>query len=211
MDLTMETASIGIIGMGEMGKMYARRLSDAGWRINACDKPENYDPLRLEFASQRRVEILPNGHLVSRISDYIIYSVEAAAIEKIVAQYGPSTKVGAIVGGQTSCKAPELAAFDKYLPPDVEIISCHSLHGPNINPRGQPLVLIQHRASDKNLKFVEQVFSSFESKYVYISGEMHDPSQPIHRLSPMQRSSVWVLLGRLITSFPGNIHGGWED
>jgi lactate dehydrogenase-like 2-hydroxyacid dehydrogenase len=29
---TMETASIGIIGMGDMGKMYARRLSAAGWR-----------------------------------------------------------------------------------------------------------------------------------------------------------------------------------
>jgi prephenate dehydrogenase (NADP+) len=23
---------IGIIGMGDMGKMYARRLSDAGWK-----------------------------------------------------------------------------------------------------------------------------------------------------------------------------------
>jgi prephenate dehydrogenase (NADP+) len=51
-----------------------------------------------------------------------------------------ATKVGAIVGGQTSCKAPELAAFEKHLPSDVEIISCHSLHGPNINPKGQPLV-----------------------------------------------------------------------
>lgn len=51
-----------------------------------------------------------------------------------------ATKVGAIVGGQTSCKAPELAAFEKYMPPDVEIISCHSLHGPNVNPKGQPLV-----------------------------------------------------------------------
>lgn len=51
-----------------------------------------------------------------------------------------ATKVGAIIGGQTSCKAPELAAFDKHLPPDVEIISCHSLHGPNVNPKGQPLV-----------------------------------------------------------------------
>lgn len=27
-----ETASIGIIGMGDMGKMYAQRLSKAGWR-----------------------------------------------------------------------------------------------------------------------------------------------------------------------------------
>jgi prephenate dehydrogenase (NADP+) len=27
-----EGKSIGIIGMGDMGKMYARRLSDAGWK-----------------------------------------------------------------------------------------------------------------------------------------------------------------------------------
>lgn len=51
-----------------------------------------------------------------------------------------ATKVGAIVGGQTSCKAPELSAFDKHLPSDVEIVSCHSLHGPKVNPKGQPLV-----------------------------------------------------------------------
>jgi Prephenate dehydrogenase len=51
-----------------------------------------------------------------------------------------ATKVGAIVGGQTSCKAPELAAFEKHLPQDVEIVSCHSLHGPKVNPKGQPLV-----------------------------------------------------------------------
>lgn len=51
-----------------------------------------------------------------------------------------ATKVGAVVGGQTSCKAPELAAFEKHLPQDVEIVSCHSLHGPKVNPKGQPLV-----------------------------------------------------------------------
>ncbi|KAL1968576.1 hypothetical protein VTN77DRAFT_1786 [Rasamsonia byssochlamydoides] len=171
---TKENSSIGIIGMGDMGKMYAQRLRQAGWRVNACDKPENFNSLKEEFASDQGITILPNGHLVSRISDYIIYSVEASYIDRIVAEYGPSTKVGAIVGGQTSCKAPELAAFDKYLPPDVEIISCHSLHGPKVDPKGQPLVLIQHRASDESLRFVEEVFSSFGSKYVYLSGEMHD-------------------------------------
>jgi prephenate dehydrogenase len=51
-----------------------------------------------------------------------------------------ATKVGAIVGGQTSVKAPERAAFEKYLPDDVYIVSCHSLHGPTIPPLGQPLV-----------------------------------------------------------------------
>lgn len=28
----MEAFTVGIIGMGDMGKMYARRLSAAGWR-----------------------------------------------------------------------------------------------------------------------------------------------------------------------------------
>ncbi|QSS62762.1 prephenate dehydrogenase [Histoplasma capsulatum] len=134
MATTADRRSIGIIGMGDMGKMYAQRLSQAGWRVNACDRPTNYDALKQEFASD----------------------------------------VGAIVGGQTSCKAPELAAFDKYLPDDVEIISCHSLHGPNVNPKGHPLVLIQHRASDESLRFVERIFSTFQSKYVYLSGDLHD-------------------------------------
>jgi len=94
-----------------------------------------------------------NGHLVSRRSDFIIYSVEAEYVDEVVKSYGPciahrrgrrlivATKIGAIVGGQTSCKAPEIAAFEKYLPDDVEILTCHSLHGPNVDPRGQPLVL----------------------------------------------------------------------
>ncbi len=53
-----------------------------------------------------------------------------------------ATKQGAIVGGQTSCKAPEIAAFEKHIPEDVDIVSCHSLHGPYVDPRGQPLVRI---------------------------------------------------------------------
>ena len=51
-----------------------------------------------------------------------------------------ATKMYAVVAGQTSVKAPEKAAFERYLPEDVHIVSCHSLHGPTVNPIGQPLV-----------------------------------------------------------------------
>lgn len=37
-------------------------------------------------------------------------------------------------------KAPEKLAFEKHLPQDVHIVSCHSLHGPTVSPLGQPLV-----------------------------------------------------------------------
>ncbi|KAI2623923.1 prephenate dehydrogenase [Hypomontagnella submonticulosa] len=170
----MENFIVGIIGMGDMGKMYARRLSAAGWRVMACDKEEQYESLREEFASRNNVQILRNGHLVSRASDYIIYSVEAAAIDRVVAEYGPSTKLGAIVGGQTSCKDPEIKAFEDHLPADVDIISCHSLHGPRVDTTGQPLVIIQHRDSKGSLEKVKSVLKCLRSTIVYLTAHQHD-------------------------------------
>jgi len=53
---------------------------------------------------------------------------------------GVATKLGAIVAGQTSVKAPEREAFEKHLPDDIHVVSLHSLHGPSVSPEGQPLV-----------------------------------------------------------------------
>lgn len=103
-----------------------------------------------------------------------MYSVEAKNIDAVVAKYGPSTKHGAIVGGQTSTKAPEIAAFETHLPADVEIVSCHSLHGPGVNPKGQPLVIIKHRAIEESAERVTRILSCFESKVVRLSAEQHD-------------------------------------
>ncbi|KAH7350102.1 prephenate dehydrogenase [Plectosphaerella cucumerina] len=170
----MEGFVVGLIGMGDMGKMYAQKLSAAGWKILACDREEKYEALREEFAGNNNIQICPNGHHVSRASDYIIYSVEAAVIANVVAQYGPSTKLGAIVGGQTSCKDPEIKALERYLPPDVDIVSCHSLHGPGVDPRGQPLVIIAHRAAPVSVAKVEAVLSVLGSKHVHLSAQQHD-------------------------------------
>ncbi|KAF7559436.1 hypothetical protein G7046_g4709 [Stylonectria norvegica] len=183
----MENFVVGLIGMGDMGRMYAEKLSAAGWRILACDREENQESLAKEYEGNKNIEICRNGHLVSRASDYIIYSVEAAVIDRVIAQYGPSTKLGAIVGGQTSCKSPEIKAFEAYLPSDVAIVSCHSLHGPNVDPHNQPLVLIQHRAPDEALHKVEAVFACLRSK-------------PSH----MPPSSPWARPGTPTGNFPGS-------
>ncbi|KAF9473252.1 hypothetical protein BDN70DRAFT_886043 [Pholiota conissans] len=115
-----------------------------------------------------------DGHAVSRSSDFIVYSVEAEFIDKVVAEFGPSTKMHAIVAGQTSVKAPEKAAFEKYLPEDVHIVSCHSLHGPTVNTVGQPLVLIRHRGSEAALTLVENILRPLGSRHVYLSYKEHD-------------------------------------
>ncbi|EWC44440.1 putative prephenate dehydrogenase [Drechslerella stenobrocha 248] len=170
-----QDATIGIIGMGDMGRLYARKLSEAGWKVTACDQPDRYAALKAEFeGSGSSISIVENGHLVSRCSDYIIYNVPAESIDAVVKLYGPSTKLGSIVGGQTSCKAPEMAAFEKHLPRDVDIVSCHSLHGPKVDSRAQPLVIISHRASAASTALVVSILSCLKSKMVHLSAEEHD-------------------------------------
>jgi prephenate dehydrogenase (NADP+) len=144
---------------------------------------------------QKNVTILQNGHLVSRSSDWIMYSVEAKSIDAVVARFGPSTKQGAIVGGQTSTKAPEIEAFEKHLPADVEIVSCHSLHGPGVDPKGQPLVIINHNASQKSVDLVERILSCFQSKHVHLSAEKHDritaDTQAVTHAAFLSMGSAW--------------------
>ncbi|CAG8842103.1 11036_t:CDS:2, partial [Racocetra persica] len=91
---------IGLIGLGEMGLMYAKRIANAGWKsVNVCDLPSRYDELK-EKLKGSGLKVLRDGHAVSRRSDFIIYSVEAENIDRVVAEYGPSSKVGSIVAGQ---------------------------------------------------------------------------------------------------------------
>lgn len=165
--------SIGIIGLGDMGTMYAQRFLAAGWTVYGSDREDKYAETKAKFAGQP-FQVLPTGHHVSRIADFIIYSVEAENIDAIVGTYGPLTKVGAIVGGQTSCKAPEIAAFEKHVPEDVRIVSLHLLHGPKVDPTGQPLVLVRHRASDEDMAFVEAIVSCLKLKVVNLSAAEHD-------------------------------------
>jgi len=151
---------------------------------------------------------------VSRISDWIIYSVEAELIDQVVAEYGLSTKLGAIVGGQTSCKAPELAAFEKYLPSDVDIVSCHSLHGSSVDPKGQPLVIIQHRASQQSVDLVTDILSCLQSKIVYLTGETHDritaDTQAVTHAAFLSMGSAWAANQQFPWAIPRYI-GGIEN
>ncbi|KDR77932.1 hypothetical protein GALMADRAFT_244898 [Galerina marginata CBS 339.88] len=170
-----EQPTIGLIGMGAMGRMYAKFLGAAGWlKINVCDLPEKYEQLKKDYADSPNVHPMRDGHAVARSSDFIVYSVEAEFIEDVVEQFGPSTKMHAVVAGQTSVKAPERAAFEKFLPSDVHIVSCHSLHGPTVHPLGQPLVIIQHRGSNDALALVENILRPLKSRHVYLSYDEHD-------------------------------------
>ncbi|MXV50920.1 prephenate dehydrogenase/arogenate dehydrogenase family protein [Pedobacter sp. HMF7647] len=153
---------IGIIGLGDMGKLYAKTFARAGYQVYGCDLPEKLDLLTKEL-QQFDIKVLQSGVDVSRTCDFIIYSTEAEKIDAIVSAYGHATKYGAIVAGQTSVKHPEIAAFEKHLPADVNIVTCHSLHGPGFQTEGQSLIVIRHRASDEVYQTALKVYEALGS------------------------------------------------
>ncbi|KAL7958558.1 hypothetical protein V8C34DRAFT_282614 [Trichoderma compactum] len=53
----MENFTVGLIGMGDMGRMYADRLSEAGWRILACDREDRYDSLKEKYNGKVRTAL----------------------------------------------------------------------------------------------------------------------------------------------------------
>lgn len=92
--------SIGIIGFGDMGRLYATTFQKAGWKnIFVCDVEEKYKSLSTELFNSG-IAVLLNGYAVARQSDIVIFSVEAAKIDSVVQKYGPSMKLNAIASGQ---------------------------------------------------------------------------------------------------------------
>jgi len=209
-----ELIQIGIIGFGDMGRLYARKFKEAGWKhINVCDLPEKYETLKQQFQDSG-YNVLKDGHQVSRLSDVILYSVEAKNIDAVVKEYGPSTKYKAVVGGQTSIKETEILAFEKYLPPDVDIMSCHSMHGPTVTTKGQPLVLIRHRCNDEHFNLVNRILDCLQSKKIMLTYLEHDQitadTQAATHLAFLSMGTAWKRQKQFPWESP-NYAGGIEN
>jgi prephenate dehydrogenase (NADP+) len=160
--------NIGMIGLGDMGRLYAKAFAKAGYAVSGCDLPENHDKLEQELGPLG-IKIMESGKDIARVSDLVIYSVEAEKLEQVVAECGPSTKYGAIVAGQTSVKTPEVTIFEKYLPADAQIITFHAMHGPGFEPKGQKLILIPHRGDKDAYQRMFDLFTAVETDIVEIS------------------------------------------
>lgn len=154
---------IGIIGLGDMGKLFARKWDKNGMEVYGCDLPEKFPLLQSEL-SDTKIKILPDPVSVSRLCDFIMYAVEAENIESVVKYAGPSTKFGAIVTGQTSVKTPEVLAFEKYLPADAQIVGSHALYGPSVSPEGQTMAVFNHRASKESFENAKTILALIGSK-----------------------------------------------
>jgi prephenate dehydrogenase (NADP+) len=165
---------IGMIGLGDMGKLYARTFAKAGFSVAGCDLPDRKASLVAEL-SPLGILLLDNAKEVSSTCDFIFYAVEAEKILEVVAFAGQATKLGAIVTGMTSVKTPEVAAFENYLPADSQIIITHSLHGPGFETKGQKLIVAPHRISKENFQKALEILAFLESEIIELDDfHQHD-------------------------------------
>lgn len=165
---------IGIIGLGDMGKLYALTFAKAGLSVQGCDLPDRFDALNQELLPQG-VTVLKDANEVAQTSDFIFYAVEAEKIAEVVAKTALSVKKGALVTGMTSVKTPEVAAFEKYLNHDTEIILTHALHGPGFATKGQKLIIAPHRISKENYQKALAILRVLESEIIELEDyHQHD-------------------------------------
>lgn len=196
---------IGIIGTGDMGKLYAKEFARAGYRVNCCDLPEKRGQLEKEL-EKTGVHILDDGVAVSRRSDLVFYLVEVENIEKVVAQYGRSTRKNAIVSSGTSVMTPAIEAFEKYLPEDVNIINWHWLFGPSVKPQGWGTALVNHRSSKRSYQRARDAFETIGTIIIELpSYQKHDKitadTQAVTHVGFEAMGTAWKNMG----SFP------WEN
>ncbi|KAJ3258094.1 prephenate dehydrogenase (NADP(+)) [Boothiomyces macroporosus] len=182
------TLELGIIGFGDMGKLYGKHFLKHGWKnVNVCDLPENYE--KIKVFEKQGFKVWKDGYAVARRCDFVMFSVEAAYIDKVVAQFGPSMRIGSIACGQTSVKDPEIKAFEKYLPDDVNI----------------PLVIIRHRSNNSSFDTAVEILESLESKIVHLTAKEHDhitaDTQAVTHLAFLSMGTAW----KTNTIFP------WEN
>lgn len=198
-----------------MGKLYAKTFAKAGFEVIGCDLAEKKEELQKEL-STGGVAVLNDGIAVSRKADFVIYSVEAEKIAQVVAVSGHATKYGAIVAGQTSVKHPEIAAFEKYLPPDTHIVTCHSLHGPGFSTEGQQLIVIRHRATDEAYKIALAIFNALGSRIAEIADyHVHDKivadTQAVTHMGFESMGTAWKNAGFYPWDSASYNHGGIDN
>ena len=191
--------NIGIIGLGDMGKVYAKAFAKAGNTVYGCDLPQNRNQLEDEL-NPLGIQLMDDAKQVARISDLLIYSVEADRMEEVVAQSSSSAKYGAIIAGQTSVKHPEIAIFDKYFPADAQIVTFHAMHGGGFEPAGQKLILIRYRADDAAYQRMLDLFTAIGSDIVELADyKEHDhivaDTQAVTHVGFESMGTAWAAAG----------------
>lgn len=67
-----EDFCIGIIGLGDMGFLYAKSFSEKGMEVIACDQPSKFEEVQ-EKCIGTSIKVVRDGYAVARRADFLIF------------------------------------------------------------------------------------------------------------------------------------------
>ncbi len=191
--------NIGIIGLGDMGKLFAKGLANKGFCVRGIDLPENTNRLRKELSDSDIIVTQDSAEVVKN-SELLLFAVETKNLVSTVNSVAQIIPPNTIVGGLTSVKTPEIAIFEKYLKPQTPIITFHPMHGPAVDSQNQPAVLINHRGTDVQELYVKKVLKALEYSILPVSSAVeHDiltaNVQAVTHLGFQSMGTAWMRAG----------------
>jgi prephenate dehydrogenase (NADP+) len=165
---------IGIVGLGDMGRMFALRWSSINYEVHGCDVPQNYEHLKSEFQTENLFIYKKPADFISKI-DFLLICVETNKIGNVIKDIAALNPKNLIISAQTSVKAPEIKAFDTYLDYSNQIVGSHALFGPHVDPAGQTVVMFNHKANPDSFETVQKLYEALGSKIELLENhEQHD-------------------------------------
>ncbi len=165
---------IGIVGLGDMGRMFALRWATLSYEVHGCDIPKNYLDLKTTFETTHLHIHKTPADFISKI-DFLLICVETSKINEVVRIIAKLSPKNLIISAQTSVKAPEIAAFDTYFDKSNQIIGSHALFGPHVDPSGQTLLMFNHRANEASFEAIKNLYVALGTKIEILDNhEQHD-------------------------------------
>ncbi|OBA27184.1 hypothetical protein HANVADRAFT_23741 [Hanseniaspora valbyensis NRRL Y-1626] len=201
-----QNKNIGIIGYGAMGRLYAKILLQNQWKVNICDLPENYSTIETEiknYDNSNNIVLFKTYLDVIKNSYFIMFCTEAHVIGKLLENIKDKTILDdKIIGGQSSSKTIEVINFlENTQELNTDIITLHSMHGPNVPTKGQSLAVMPVRLNKLiNLKFVDSFTDCFESNKKFLTFMQHDKitanTQGLTHCVFINMGKAWYLMGK---------------
>ena len=163
----MSIKTVGIVGLGDMGQLYAKTFARAGLRVWGVDVSEKIPGLQQQL-SPLNIKVTASLEEMLSVVEVVVYSVEASSLHKVVAASLPYLRPGVLVVSQSAVKTLEEECFTSLLPLETASAFCHSLHGPSLPTAGQTLVLVPHRCGFPDFLRLQQLFQVFRSQVIFL-------------------------------------------
>ena len=183
--------TIGVIGYGRFGEMWARTLA-------AMSRTVVYD---LKWERAESVPVLPEPLEAARFeqvagSDLLFLSVPISELETCCRRLGPLLSASTLVADVCSVKVHPAKVMRDTLKPDQPLLGTHPLFGPDSVARlglsGRKIVLCPLRASSEQTRVLRAIFERLELQIIEATPDEHDQQ--------MAHSQALVhLLGRALT------------